>query len=153
MLSPSSPFLIRTIPGWLCGPCCDIGLNERIAGISNKKEMSPEGKSGIVLIPSCLPKGSCGVNIRRIGRRINSKRSNATLHCSPIKISVISFKLWINQILKTLSGYRIVILFLPNSIIGSFHPVLPYAIGTTSKPAHPGTSCLRIRKDSIQPHP
>ena len=65
MRSPSSPDLIRILLGWLLGPCSLMDLNERMAGISYKKDISPSGK-GCILSSSEVPcPGCCGVNTRR----------------------------------------------------------------------------------------
>ena len=72
------------------------------------------------------------------------------LHRSPIKIRMIAFELRINKIPETFSGDRVIVIFLPNGIIRSLHPVLPYTIRAPSQPAHAGTLLLGIRKSKPQ---
>ena len=38
--------------------------------------------------------------------------------------------------IKTFTGYGIIVFFLPNAIIGTFYTILPYTVRATSHPFH-----------------
>ena len=58
---PSYTRLMRIFTGWLLGPCCSMGLKKQMAGMSSKKDISPSGNCGMVLLTR--PTGSSGVKM------------------------------------------------------------------------------------------
>src|SRR5690606_7920878 len=59
---------------------------------------------------------------------------------------MITFKLRIDEIFKTLPSDGIIVLFFPKSKICPFYSIFPNSIGATSEPSHAFDSLFWIRK-------
>ena len=49
---------------------------------------------------------------------------------------MVSFELRINKIRETFAGYGVVVVLLPNTVIGSGYSVFPYSVRAASEPFH-----------------
>ena len=77
---------------------------------------------------------------------INRKRSGIAFQSGPIHIDMISFELRITEVLIALAGNGVVIVFVPDAVMGARDAILPHPVRAASQPLHAGAILLRIRE-------
>ena len=85
-----------------------------------------------------------------ISFRIHGKGGGVRFYRSPIQIGVIPFEFRISQAFKTFAGDSIVVVFLPDTVVGAWNTVFPYTVRTASQPAHSFGFLLGIRECKSQ---
>ena len=70
---------------------------------------------------------------------IHGERNRRTLQGSPIEVGMIALEFGVHKAVGAFTGDGIVIIFLPDAIVGTGDTVLPDTVRTTPHPTHTGT--------------